>query len=226
VRTILKAAALAILMAPAVQAAPLPGFSLVAETPRFAFYSRGGHVDAAKVERTVGRYEALLGVHLDKRADYYRYDSAQEVAAGTGFYADGVTYAQTNEVHSVEACHDHELVHLVAGHLGDPGSFFQEGLAVALGNGGKWQGQPVDRIARRVNVPVRTLVQRMDALDPNAAYAVAGSFVSHLIKSHGIEKVAAFFRACPTGTNDVRAAFTQVFGTSIDEADAAWRAAL
>jgi len=104
-----------------VEAAPLPGFSLVAETKRFAFYTRGEKVDANKVEATVSRLEGELGARFDGRAEYYRYGSPQEVAAGTGHYADGVTYASEGTVHSVEPCHDHELVHLLAGRLGNPG---------------------------------------------------------------------------------------------------------
>jgi hypothetical protein len=225
-RTALKTIALAVLLAPVVQAAPLPGFALVAETPRFSFYTRGEKVDAKKVEQTVTRFEAMLGQRVEGHSDYYRYGSAQEVAAGTGFYADGVTYASTNQVHSIEPCHEHELVHLVAGKMGDPGSFFQEGLAVALGNNGKWQGQSVDRAARSTTLSVTAMVRGFDRLEQNAAYAVAGSFVNYLIKAHGIEKVSAFFRECHPGTKDVQPAFAKVFGESMDQADAAWRARL
>jgi hypothetical protein len=173
----------------------------------------------------VSRLETELGERFEGRAEYYRYGSAQEVAAGTGHYADGVTYADQRTVHTVEACHEHELVHLLAGRMGRPGAFFQEGLAVALGNKGRWQGRPVDDAARRMDVSVHRLIADFRRMDPNAAYAVAGSFVGHLVRVHGTRKVADFFRACPSKT-EVPGAFARVFGQSLAEADQAWRKAL
>jgi hypothetical protein len=129
-----KTAVLAILTVLAVvgsrPAAALPGFILTASTPRVSFYTRGPAVDVKGVEASLTRIEGTLGTRLAGHASYYRYASAQEVAAGTGHYADGVTFA--GQVHSDRQCHDHELVHLVAAQMGDPGRFFQEGLAVAL----------------------------------------------------------------------------------------------
>ena len=106
--------------------------------------------------------------------------------------------------------------------------FFQEGLAVAIGNEAKWQGKDVDSLARKsaAGVKLSSLVARFDSLDPDAAYAMAGSFVNRLIKTQGIAKVAEFFRACgPAGTNPA-AAFARTFGQSLDEAGAAWVASL
>jgi hypothetical protein len=225
VKNVLMIAMAGLMAGSAVEAAPLPGFSLVAETKRFAFYTRGEKVDAAKVEATVTRLEGELGARFDGRAEYYRYGTAQEVAAGTGHYADGVTFAAQGTVHSVESCHDHELVHLVAGRMGNPGAFFQEGLAVALGNKGRWQGKPVDQFARKVDAPVESLIAGFERMESNTAYAVAGSFVGHLVRAHGAKKVAEFFKECPRGTA-VPAAFAKVFGQSLAEAGQAWREAL
>jgi len=213
------------LAAAAAQAAPLPGFVLAAQTPHFSFYSRGGKVDAQKVEQRVVALERLFGARVAKHAEYYRYGTAQEVAAGTGYYGVGVTFPAAAEVHSTEPCHDHELVHLVAGQLGDPGAFFQEGLAVAVGNRGRWHGRSVDSLAKGAAVAVPALVAGFDGVDPNVGYAVAGSFVGYLVRVHGMGQVTAFFRACPQGT-DVAAAFAQTFGESLDTAGAQWRKSL
>jgi hypothetical protein len=215
----------ATVLGPAAQAAPLAGFVLTAQTAHFSFYSRGAKVDARRVEQRVGEIERMLGQRLGRRADYYRYGSAQEVAAGTGHYASGVTFADVGEVHSAEACHDHELVHLVAGQLGDPGAFFQEGLAVAIGNEGRWRGRSVDEGAKATTASVAAMVRDFEGLDPEQAYAAAGSFVSSLIRRHGIAQVSAFFRACRPGA-DVAAAFAAVFGRTLESADADWRASL
>ena len=218
-----------LLAAANLQAAPLPGFVLTAQTQHFSFYSRDNQkVDSQKTERYLEQVEQLLGQQVEGRAEYYRYATAQELAAGTGTYAAGLTLAHSGQIHSTQAFHAHEIVHLVAGQMGNPGVFFQEGLAVAIGNEAKWQGKDVDSLARKVaaGAKVSSFVARFDSLDPDTAYAVAGSFVNRLIKAHGIAKVAEFFRACgPTGTN-AASAFARTFGQSLDEAGAAWAASL
>ena len=225
------AAGLAVAMMAALnlEAGPLPGFVLTAQTEHFSFYSRDNQkVDAQKSERYLTQVEQMLGQQVAGRAEYYRYATAQELAAGTGTYAAGVTLARSGQIHSTQAFHAHEIVHLVAGQMGNPGVFFQEGLAVALGNEAKWQGKDVDSLARKAATGARlsTLVARFDSLDADTAYAVAGSFVNRLIKTHGIAKVSEFFRACPASDANASAAFARTFGQTLDEAGAAWVASL
>jgi hypothetical protein len=221
--------AVTVLAAANLKAAPLPGFVLTAQTPHFSFYSRDNQkVDSQKTERYLAQVEQLLGQRVEGRAEYYRYATAQELAAGTGTYAAGLTLAHAGQIHSTQAFHAHEIVHLVAGQMGNPGVFFQEGLAVAIGNEARWQGKDVDSLARKVagSAKLSSLVAGFDSLEPDAAYALAGSFVNRLIKTHGIAKVAEFFRACgPKGTNPA-GAFARTFGQSLDEAGAAWAASL
>jgi hypothetical protein len=218
-----------LLAAANLQAAPLPGFVLTAQTQHFSFFSRDNQkVDAQKTERYLAQVEQLLGQQVEGRAEYYRYATAQELAAGTGTYAAGLTLARSGQIHSTQAFHAHEIVHLVAGQMGNPGVFFQEGLAVAIGNEAKWQGKDVDTLARKaaLGAPLSSLVARFDSLDPDTAYAVAGSFVNRLIKTQGIAKVAEFFRACGPKSTNPSAAFARTFGQSLDEAGAAWTASL
>jgi hypothetical protein len=202
---------------------------LKAQTSHFSFYARqDGKVDAERTERYLAQVQTLLGQSFSGRAEYYRYGTPQEVAASTGTYAAGVTFTRARQIHSTEEFHAHEIVHLVAGQLGDPGSFFQEGLAVAIGNEGRWHGKRVDELARQRARTVRlsALVARFDTLDTDVAYPLAGSFVASLIRAHGVAKVAEFFKACgPTGA-DRDAAFARTFGTTLDEAGAAWTASL
>ena len=220
--------AVGIVAATNLQAAPLPGFVLTAQTQHFSFYSRDNQkVDSQKTERYLAQVEQLLGQQVEGRAEYYRYATAQELAAGTGTYAAGLTLAHSGQIHSTQAFHAHEIVHLVAGQMGNPGVFFQEGLAVAIGNEAKWQGKDVDGLARKAaGAKLSTLVARFDSLDPDTAYAVAGSFVNRLIKTHGIAKVAEFFRACGAQGTNPSAAFARTFGQSLDEAGASWAASL
>lgn len=221
--------AVAVLAALNIEAAPLPGFVLTAQTQHFSFYSRDNQkVDAQKSERYLAQVTQMLGQQVAGRAEYYRYATAQELAAGTGTYAAGLTLAHSGQIHSTQAFHAHEIVHLVAGQMGNPGVFFQEGLAVAVGNEAKWQGKDVDALARKVakSAPISSFVARFDSVDADTAYAVAGSFVNRLIKTHGIAKVAEFFRACPAKGGNASVAFAKTFGQSLDEAGAAWTASL
>jgi hypothetical protein len=213
------------LVAAAGFSAPLPGFVLAGQTAHFSFYSRGEKVDMPKVEKRVAELEKLFGQTLTGRADYYRYATAQEVAAGTGYYAAGVTLSAANEIHSTEPCHDHELVHLVTNRLGNPGAFFQEGLAVAVGNRGEWQGRSADKTAKANPVSVPELVAGFDRYEPSAAYAVAGSFVGYLVRTHGIEQVTKFFRTCGPKVN-TSAAFASTFGGTLETVSADWRKSL
>jgi len=210
------------------EAGPLPGFALTAQTPHFSFYSRDRQkVDAEKSERYLAQVEQLLGQQVQGRAEYYRYATAQDLAAGTGTYASGVTYAHAGQIHSTREFHAHEIVHLVAGQMGDPGVFFQEGLAVVLGNQARWQGVDVDKLARKAakGAPLHSLVAGFAGMDTDLAYAVAGSFVNRLVKTHGLAKVAEFFRACRPGT-DASVAFARTFGQSLDAAGSEWAASL
>lgn len=222
--------AVAVLGALNLEAGSLPGFVLTAQTQHFSFYSRDNQkVEAEKSERYLAQVEQMLGQQIAGRAEYYRYATAQELAAGTGTYAAGLTLAHSGQIHSTQAFHAHEIVHLVAGQMGNPGVFFQEGLAVALGNEARWQGKDVDSLARKAAGAARlsVVVARFESLEADTAYAVAGSFVKHLIKTYGLAKVTEFFRACPAkGAANTSAAFARTFGQSLDEAGAAWTASL
>jgi hypothetical protein len=88
-------------------------------------------------------------------------------------------------------------------------------------------GQPVDRVAKKVAkaTPLSSLIAGFDHAEPGRGYAVAGSFVSYLVKRFGLDKVAHFFRAC-NGNRDTATAFSSIFGLTLDEAGAAWAQAI
>jgi hypothetical protein len=105
----------------------------------------------------------LLGLSSVPHAELYRYERAEDVAAVTGQYVGGVTYPALRQVHSTEGSLNHEMVHLVAAQLGDPGTFFQEGLAVALGDRGRLGGRKAERCWRtsRPRITWRTSLPRI-----------------------------------------------------------------
>ena len=216
----------ALLAATSAGAEPPLGFRLAAQSPHFLFYSRHGEpIDVHEVESSLGRVQRLLGQKLPGRAEYYRYGTPQEVAANVGEYASGVTFGGLRQIHTTRKCHLHEIVHLVAAQLGDPGAFFNEGLAIALGS--LQDGEL--RVPRRVRLPaglrkttMSALAARFDTMEPGVAYPLAGSFVGYLIRTYGVPRVAAFFRASGYSGVPREAAFEATFGMSLDEAGARW----
>jgi hypothetical protein len=227
-RAVGTASLIGLLGAASATASPLAGFALRAETRNFAFFSRGdARVDVRRPEAQLARVEAALGQRLSARIDYYMYDRAEDLVATTGRYAGGLTFPELGQVHSTSSSQDHEIVHVIAHQLGNPGPFFQEGLAVELGDHGRWRGQPVDRVARTIvpGTTLETLIARFDANDPGEGYAVAGSFVSFLIKAHGITQVSHFFRACQ-GERTTAAAFAAIFGETLEVAGTKWARSL
>lgn len=223
-RGLLSAAVLGLLAASPCLASPLAGWVLVAQTRHFSFYSRNHlPVDVERSERSLAEIERRLGQPLAGRIAYYRHGTPQEIAAVTGYYATGVTFAQRGEIHSTRPFHTHEIVHALAGELGgDPGAFFQEGLALALGDAPGRTGEARrDRVAWARVPPLSVLVDAFDRLDPNVAYPLARSFTLDLIRRHGLARLAAFFRLCVSpGLRDE--AFARTFGRSIDEAGREW----
>jgi hypothetical protein len=221
----LAAVAVVVTSQASAHAGGIPGFSMAARGKRITFYARGAHrPEVEKVEAFLSRTEAVLGMKAREGAEYYLYERQEDIASATGTYAAGLTFADAGQVHSVHGFHGHEIVHLVAGTAHGAGAFLQEGLAVALGDGGKWRGRDVNKIARdRVaHVDVQALMARFEQADPETAYPLAGSFMLSLIHTHGVDKVAQFFRVVGAGGTDREAAFSRVFGLSIQQAGEGW----
>jgi hypothetical protein len=146
------------------------------------------------------------------------------VAAVTGQTVNGLTQLASGRVHSVAAHHPHEIVHWVAGQLGDPGDFFHEGLAVALTSEGKWRGHPLEDVARRalISSELAEMVRSFQRFDPEASYPVAGAFVSWLIETQGVEKISELFRLAGRRSRNPDVAFARVFGRTLDQAGREW----
>jgi hypothetical protein len=223
--------AVAGLMAQAASAQTLPGFRQMAGTSRVAFFSRSGgdfggrqKADVKRTDAFLARMEKTLEQPLAAPISYYTHERPEDIAAQTGVYAYGLTRVGDSVVHSTSTYHPHELVHAVAGGLGDPGRFFHEGLAVALGDESRWGGRDVDALARAVapRLDRKALVKSFDSLPADVAYPVAGSFVKDLLARDGLPKLLEFFRACPRGAN-VDAAFLRTYGRSFTGAFAEWQ---
>jgi hypothetical protein len=210
------------------QAASLEGFTRVAQTAHFTHFARAGaRTDAGRREKQLARVERLLQVRVSRRIDYYAYETPQEILDATGRYAAGYFFPGLGQVHATPEAEAHEIVHLVAHELGDPGPFFNEGLAVVLGNKGRLGGWPADRVARSVlrRVSPQALLARFASLQSKwEAVAAAGSFVAWLEERHGTPKLAAFFRDC--GRTGRPVAFETTFAQPLSEALDAWARSL
>jgi hypothetical protein len=214
---------------PAALCKPLPGYVQIAQTQHFTFYAfpkSGLKVEAEKSERFLARIEELLGHRVEGRCPYYRHELAEDVAIYSGTYAPGATDLRTGVIHSTQPFHPHEIVHRVAGELGDPGIFFHEGLAVALGDGGKLGREDVGKLARRIleTAPFEDFLEPAlwrDDKRRQPAYAVAGAFMQYLLETHGIDKVARFFKASRFAQS-ARAAFHYTFGCTLESASTSW----
>ena len=210
------------------EAAPVEGFALMAESDHFTHFAREkAKTDVGRREQQVVRLEKLLDVKLGRRVEYYSYVRPEEIQAVTGHYVAGYFYPSLGQVHATPDAEAHEIVHLVAHELGDPGPFFQEGLAVTLGNRGRMGGWPIDRVARTLlhRLSPEALEARFGSLQSSwEAVAAAGSFVTWLNGRYGVSRVSAFFRACAQTGRPV--AFEATFGLPLGQALRGWAGSL
>ncbi len=210
--------------ATATAAPPVPDASLFAETDRVAYYALGdSKIDVEKTEGYLNEAEKALGHRFQGQAKYYGYEDTPHLAAVTGRWVSGLTILNSGVIHTTPSAGAHEIVHLVSGQIGNPGSFFTEGLAVALTAKGRWGGKKLRKIAKRAtqSVPFVAFVSRFTTLSADVAYPVAGAFVESLIKKHGLAKVVQLFRAVGAG-DDTNEAFEALFGQSLSEAGSKW----
>ena len=131
-------------------AGPLPGFTLTAQTDRFIFYSRDAQkVNAEKSEKYLVKLEATAGPQ-DRRARPTTTATARPRRSrpAPARTPPGVTFPGTGEIHSTRDFHAHEIVHLVAGQIGDPGDVLPGRPRGGARQRGRWEGKDVDKLAR------------------------------------------------------------------------------
>jgi hypothetical protein len=214
-------AALALTLTAAIVPAEAGSLAMVASTARLDYFAeKGEKVDVQKTERFLESLEKQFGHTPRARSRFVRYRNAEGVVQATGFYAAGVTLPRQHEVHSTLAYHPHELVHLVASSVGDPGVVFQEGLAVVLGDEGKVDGRHVKAVTGE-EADTHTYQQVADRFRLGGAglehYRLAAAFMLYLDERGGRETLLGFFADCPK-SSAAPAAFQRAYGSSIEEA--------
>ena len=216
-------ATLALALAATVVPAEAGSLAMVASTARLDYFAeKGERVDVKRTERFLADLDKQFGTTPRTRARFVRHRNAEGIVLATGFNAVGVTLPRQAEVHSTLAYHPHELVHLVASSVGDPGVVFQEGLAVVLGDEGKVDGRHVktltgEEAARHTYQSVADRF-RLGGAGPDQ-YRVAGAFVLYLEAQAGRDTVLRFFADCPRASA-APAAFSRAFGGTIE---ATWK---
>ena len=186
------------------------------KTEHFDLHVRPGSRAAASVERTgaaaerdLDRITGTLKVRNDARYRLFLYDDVEELARITGTAGTG-GFSWNDQCHlpyDNDQTRLHELVHVVALRFPKAGEeprnlFFAEGLANAVLE--HVHGVPVDAVAaflrKRKELP--PLAAMTGAPDFYAwlrerpgfdAYDVAGSFLLHLLREHGAEKVRKYY---------------------------------
>lgn len=231
-RVLLAIGAFGTLAVPSVEGQTIPGFQPAGQSSRVRLFTRSaskpGRRERAALERTesyLGQLEKRLGQPLGGPIDYYRYERPEDIASQTGVYATGLTRLGDDIVHSTLDYHPHELVHAVAGNIGRPGRFFHEGLAVAIGDDGRWGKRSVHELARARagSLTWPSLRDAFERLDADVAYPLAGSFVQHLIETAGLPRLVSFFRACGSDRPETAVAFRATYGRSLEDAVGDWQ---
>lgn len=216
---------------PPAEAASRDGFREVKRTDRVTYFAaKGSRIDVKRTEAFLDRLATLFGTTPKGwRLEYYRHRSAGIVHPELGAMAYGITDLDHLRIDSVHDYHPHELVHAAAARFGRPPLIVAEGLAVALTSGGRWRGGDLDEHALRAieaGGGVEPFVARFTEQVPDAAYAVAGSLVSHLLDRFGIEPLLEFMQGCGAVGGRFETPFRRAFGLSFARATIDWERGL
>jgi len=202
------------------------------------------------MERIIPQREKILEklkkdfeVELPGKAIFFFYPDAEAARKLTGHRADGWTYGRTIvEVYGPRRRIDprHELVHLVAGRIGNPPVLLAEGLATSrekdFDNAGKYRaaaGEWCRAFLREgALIPLSDLMNYTsfgeDLTRPRIAYPEAACFTEYLLEHEGWEKYRKAYAELvnspdPEEQERNLSRFERIFGMSVREADSAWK---
>ena len=131
---------------------------------------------------------------------------------------------------------NHELVHIVAGTIGDPPALLNEGLATHMQVDHKWDDVEVDCWCESFNrahmlLDVGQLLRRDDIGStesrPGIAYPEAGSFVGFLIEKYGWDRFRSAYKTLKSSDeaatqNDNVRQLEMIYGRSLKELETGW----
>ena len=221
------------------------------------FYGSGSTAEkeietiVAQRERGFALISEFLGVTGRERLRLVFFEDGRTKQYETGHQGMGWAFGNTMvEVYNAEEKLDpfHEMVHILAGPIGDPPAAFKEGLAVFLserlgaqalahlGGGRLTIGQRVSQI--RQAGPWIGLEELLtypdigpDESRPEISYPEAASFVEFLIRQYGKDKFLEAYRTLksPASKDDVERnarKLAGIFGRTVRQLEADWKAGL
>ncbi|UCD52115.1 MAG: hypothetical protein JSW27_05645 [Phycisphaerales bacterium] len=219
-------------------------------TDHFDIHYFADSTAAKQIDQIVRRREdafkslcELLKVESGPRIRFILFQDKASKLKATGHQGAGWAYGNTIvEVYNEDEHVDpyHETAHIVMGQFGDPPAMFNEGFAVHMQEGHRWNGQPVDETATGLLkedrlVPLATLLMRTEIGarddDGEVAYPQSGSFVGFLIKRYGQDRFLKVYGALKrSGDPQVHQAnlraIEEVYGQTLAQLEREWKAIL
>jgi hypothetical protein len=218
-----------------------PALSEITTTAHYVIHAAPGDtVDTAWQDAYYEWLLPVLQLQPSPRLDYHKYRDRAHLEALTGRSTNGFAEPGTTRFHTIWPIDNHEGVHtLVVLQIGHPPALFNEGVAVAHQTDPRrglltprWNGTDLDALARMYDASGRlpalsSLLTSTDffRFDDNITYPCAGSFVRHLIDTHGLGAFKAYVGSATfadaAGTTEAR--FMAAYGRSLTSVWEEWR---
>jgi hypothetical protein len=207
------------------------------ETKNFVCHYRKGYGPSPLQLRRLDKFYREISLHLDvtldRKIDYYKCDSPEEVGKLLGMApATGLGYYPNCVVTAMGWSSFHEVVHVLLGQTcrKQPVSLILEGAACYFGGSNtvtreaqlSWaktllenkESLPISRISRE-----RAFWSAEDMNDP---YAQAASFVGFLVETYGISKFKELYKY-RDATEDLGAEMERIYGRDMAQFEDEWR---
>ena len=224
--------------------ARIPPFEVVS-TEHFVFYILPDSPAAKDIEAIQSRREHalkgicdFLGISFSGRINFFLFPDAPSKRWCMSHEGDGLAFDTTiaeiyNEVTRVDPAH--EITHIIASQIGDPPALLNEGLAVYMQSGHKWNDEHVDVTAAELLregtlTPLTELLKRHEIGsqpdDGKVAYPQSASFVRFIIDRYGRKQFLKLYGRLKVGAEDNVARFKDALGVELKTAEQEWRKAL
>jgi hypothetical protein len=217
----------------------------VVSTEHFVFYVLPDSPAERDIEAIQSRREqsmkeicVFLGVRFDKQINFFLFPDAPSKRWCMSHQGDGLAFDTTiAEIYNKDTHVDpaHELTHIVACRVGSPPALLNEGLAVYMQAGHKWNDEHVDVTARELLregklTPLTELIKRTEIGsrpdDGKVAYPQSASFVKFLIDRYGREQFLELYGNLNAGAEDNVSRFRNIIGVELESVGREWQEAL
>jgi hypothetical protein len=219
----------------------IPPFNVVS-TEHFVFYTLPNTLARKNIqiiqkqrEKILDQICSLLGVSFNESVSFFLFPDASSKRWCMSHYGDGLAFDTTiAEIYNEETRVDpaHELTHIIASRIGNPPALLNEGFAVYMQAGHKWNDEPVDVIAANLLrngklVSLKELIQRHEIGskpdDGKIAYPQSASFVKFIIDTYGQENLLKLYANLKIGAENNEYRFKDVLGVELEIAEREWK---